>query len=184
MRGRLSFAASNDRPMRFAYADPPYPGFAKALYHMPEVDHPALIASLLDGRYDGFALSTSAKALRDILPLLPATAHVCPWVKPIGVPSTTHGLHTTWEPLIVVGGRELHAVRDFLIAQPARGGGSLIGRKPSAFCAFLFAALGMRPCDVLDDLFPGTGIVSNSWAHLSSQVPGDADSRPASLTPA
>lgn len=60
--------------MTMAYADPPYPGHAKLYrdetgYH-GEVDHRELIASLVD-RYDGWALSTSAEALGDLLPLCP-----------------------------------------------------------------------------------------------------------------
>lgn len=170
--------------MRFAYADPPYPGLARKYYqHEPtyagEVDHAALIASLEASGYDGWALSTSRDALRTVLPLCPEGAKVCPWVKPIGVSSKTRGLHNTWEPLIVVRGRELQpGKRDWLCAQPARGGGSLPGRKPLAFCAFLFDALGMLPGDEFNDLFPGTGVVSRAWAALSPDPRGDASRSP------
>jgi hypothetical protein len=165
--------------MRFAYADPPYPGLARKYYkneptYAGEVDHAALIASLEASGYDGWALSTSRDALRTVLPLCPEGAKVCPWVKPIGTSSRTRGLHNTWEPLIVVRGRELQpGKRDWLCAQPARGGGSLPGRKPLAFCAFLFDALGMLPGDELDDLFPGTGVVSRAWAALSPRTSHD-----------
>lgn len=75
-------------------------------------------------------------------------------MKPIGVPSTTRGKHCTWEPLIVLPGRRLRpGFRDWLCASPARGGGTLIGRKPLAFCAFLFQQLGLLPGDELADLF-------------------------------
>lgn len=158
---------------RFAYADPPYLNLAHYYKNEPsyggEVDHAQLIARLQSGGYAGWALSTSPKALRQLLPLVPEHAHLCPWVKPIGVPPLTYGLHTTWEALIVVGGRKRRpGVRDFLYAQPARKEGTLIGRKPIAFCAFLFDALGMLPGDTLDDLFPGTGIVSRAWAELGA----------------
>lgn len=154
-----------------AYADPPYPRKAWMYRDQPtfagEVDHRHLIASLLE-RYDGWALSTGAYALREILPLCPPTARVCAWVKPIGVSSKTFGIHNTWEPLIVVPGRELQpGKRDWLSAQPARGGGTLIGRKPIAFAAWLFDLLGLLPGDELDDLFPGTGIVSRTWGYFS-----------------
>lgn len=67
--------------MRFAYADPPYPGRAARYYrHEPtfagEVDHVALIASLQASGYDGWALSTAADALRELLPLCPPEARV------------------------------------------------------------------------------------------------------------
>jgi hypothetical protein len=165
--------------MRMAYADPPYPGTARKYYREEptfagEVDHRALVASLMDGGYDGWALSTSSKALRDVLPLCPASARVCPWVKPIGVSRRTFGMHNTWEALIVVGGRQLRpGFRDWLSAHPARSGGILPGRKPIAFCAFLFRCLGMLPGDELADLFPGTGIIGRAWAELSTRSSGD-----------
>lgn len=162
-------------PMHLAYADPPYPGHADLYRDQPdyagEVDHVELVERLQ--QYDGWALSTSAASLREILPLCPPfpRTRVSSWVKPIGVPSTTYGLHSTWEPLIVVPGRALRpGARDWFSAQPARGGGTLPGRKPLAFCAFLFRALGALPGDELDDLFPGTGIVTRAWREYSRGV--------------
>lgn len=166
---------SDGAPRRAAYADPPFPGMARKYYRdeptfAGEVDFPALIASLGDG-FDGWALSTSAKSLRDVLPLCPPSARVCAWVKPHGVASATRGLHNAWEPLIVVPARAMRpGVRDWLSALPARGGGTLPGRKPIAFCAFLFRALGLLPGDELVDKFPGTGIVSAAWAEVTRQA--------------
>lgn len=157
--------------LRFAYADPPYPGKAKECYqHEPtyggEVDHVSLIDRLTTA-YDGWALSTGAYALRQILPLCPPTVRVCAWVKPIGASSLTRGIHNTWEPLIVAPGRRLRpGKRDWLRAMPARGGGDLIGRKPIAFCVWLFELLGMLPGDSFDDLFPGSGIVGTTWRTI------------------
>lgn len=166
--------------MKFAYADPPYPGLAAKYYrkeptYAGEVDHAALIASLKYS-YDGWALSSSARGLREVLPLCPESARVCAWVKPVGASPLTYGLHNTWEPLIVVGGRQLRpGRRDWLRAMPARGGGELPGRKPLAFCAWLFDCLGMLPGDELVDLFPGTGVVGRAWAEVGSRraAPGD-----------
>jgi hypothetical protein len=159
------------QPMTMAYADPPYPGKAGIYKDQPdykgEVDQVELIASLVD-RFDGWALSTSEDSLRFILPLCPPEAHVCPWVKPIGVSRATNGMHNAWEPLIVVPGRELQpGFRDWLSAQPARHGGTLPGRKPIAFCVFLFRCLGLCRGDTLVDLYPGSGIVSQTWAEVS-----------------
>ena len=180
--GALERAA---RPMRVAYADPPYPGFAAHYYageasYAGEVDHPALIARLERDYADGWALSTSAEALRWILPLCPEKGtHLCPWVKPIGASPQTHGLHTAWEALIVVRGRQRQpGFRDYLRAAPARRGGDLPGRKPLAFCAFLFRALGLRAGDELDDLYPGTGIVGRAWAALQASPLEDCDASP------
>lgn len=158
----------------FAYADPPYPGLARKYYrhessYAGEVDHAALIASLRSQRLTGWALSTSPGALALVLPLCPAGARVCAWVKPNGVSSRTWGIHNAWEVVIVAGGRPRRpGVRDWLSAKPARGHGSLMGRKPLAFCAWLFDLLGMQPGDELLDLFPGTGVVTRAWRELSS----------------
>lgn len=174
IRRRRMIDEANDRPKRFAYADPPYPGLAWMYKVEPsyagEVDHAELIASLVD-RYDGWALSTSARALATVLPLCPADARVCAWVKPIGASAATRGIHNTWEPLIVVAGRELRpGKRDWIAAQPARRGGSdLIGRKPEAFCTWMFDLLGMLAGDEFDDLFPGSGIVGRAWGEICRQ---------------
>jgi hypothetical protein len=179
LRRRSCRAATVDAaPGIFIYADPPYPGTSAKYYRdeptfAGEVDYPALIASLR-AAHDrreclGWALSTSARSLRELLPLCPPQARVCAWVKPIGVSPRTYGLHNTWEPLIVVVGRQRRpGKRDWLRAMPARGEGTLPGRKPIAFCAWLFELLGMLPGDTLIDVFPGTGIVSRAWAELSS----------------
>jgi hypothetical protein len=170
-RQRYVAQVLSDSPLRMAYADPPYPGMSRKYYgdqqsYGGEVDHAELLASLVD-RYDGWALSTSASTLQYVLSLCPRGVRVCAWVKPIGVSSKTFGLHNTWEPVIVQPGRSLRpGKRDWLAAQPARSGGALIGRKPIAFCAWLFEALGLLPGDELDDLFPGTGIVGRCWSEV------------------
>lgn len=133
------------------------------------MDHAALIARLEVTGYVGWALSTSSRSLRDVLPLCPPGVRVCAWIKPTGVPTATAGIHSKWEPLIVRGGRQLPPGRaDYLRAQPARGGGTLMGRKPIAFWAWLFGLLGMRPGDTFDDLYPGTGLGSRAWAELGA----------------
>lgn len=173
-------SARNDvtgTPGTFLYADPPYPGLSRKYYRNEptfagEVDFPKLIAALSaahdDGRCLGWALSTSARSLHALLPLCPPTARVCPWVKPHPPSSRTYGLHNTWEPVIVVPGRQRRpGKRDWLLAGAARHGGALPGRKPIAFCVWLFELLGMLPGDRLVDLFPGTGIVTRAWDELS-----------------
>lgn len=73
------------KPMRFAYADPPYIGQAKRHYsHDPlcaEVDHAELIQRLTREFPDGWALSASAPSLATILPLCPSGYRVAVWVK-------------------------------------------------------------------------------------------------------
>ncbi len=160
-----------------AYADPPYPGTARRYYrneptYRGEVDHARLL-SLLE-HFDGWALSTSRKALRALLALCPPEVHVAPWVKPIGVSGRTRGPHNAWEPVIYKPARLVRpGVRDWLSAKPARHGGDLHGRKPEAYVRWVFALLGMAPGDRLVDLFPGTRIFSKVWAQFSSRPPGD-----------
>ena len=170
---------STSTPLRLAYADPPYPGLAKRYYdeeesYAGEVDHGALLEQLR--AFDGWALSTSARALRVVLPLCPPEARVCAWVKPGRLPWARAGVHNRWEPLIVVPARALApGFPDCLQAQPARLGGTMMGRKPIAFCAWLFHLLGAVPgVDALEDLFPGTGIVGRAWEELSSRARSDA----------
>ena len=175
LRRQQATGAAHGQPLIMAYADPPYPGRARRFYGCPEVDHAALVAELERIAPGGWALSTAADALHQVLPLCPPGARVCAWVKPIAPARRTNGLHNTWEPLIVVRGRQKPpGVRDWLRAQPARGGGDLPGRKPLAFCAWLFACLGLEPGDTLIDLFPGTGIIGRAWAELSPEDLRDA----------
>lgn len=181
LRRRRETRASWERGgLRFCYADPPYPGTARKFYrdeptYAGEVDHAKLVAELVAGGWDGWALSTSARALRDVLPLCPAGARVCVWIHQFAPPKGTHGLHACWEPLIVVGGRQAPpGRRDYLVAHAARSGGDLVGRKPIAFWVWLFDCLGMRPGDSLADRFPGTDIGRRAWRELSRMEGGDA----------
>lgn len=184
VRKLLDLEAADGSSKRLVYADPAYPGMAKRYYgneptYAGEVDHEALIAKLVT--YDGWALSTSEKALRDVLPLCPKGVRIGSWTKPIGAAPLTRGPHNCWEPVIYVPARlRRPGVRDHLSAQPARFGGTLVGRKPIAFCTWIFALLGAQPGDSLDDLFPGTGVVGSCWLQVSV---ANCSSRRASQTP-
>jgi hypothetical protein len=176
-----------DTPMRLRYADPPYPGMSRKYYgdqpsYAGEVDHAALL-SRMEG-FDGWALSTSAKTLKYVLSLCPPDVRIAAWGKPHGVSSKTRGAHNAWEPIIYKPARlRQPGFPDFLTALPARGGGTLPGRKPLAFCAFLFRLLGASPVDELDDVFPGTGIVGRAFAEFkraSLSTRGDGPSLKAS----
>lgn len=173
--------------MRFAYADPPYPGQAKRHYgdhpdYGGEVDHAELIARLEADYPDGWALSTGAKWLREILLLCPDDVRVLAWLKTDAPPFTIR-VQYAWEPVILRGGRPYEGgprtVRDTLVA-PSCGvlGGSVgrggvphvIGRKPPRFCRWVFECLGAGPDDELDDLFPGSGAVAREWAAYRDQL--------------
>lgn len=132
-------------------------------------------------------LGDTPEALRDVLPLCPPEARVGAWTKPNGADPRTRGPHNLWEPVIYMPARlRRPGVRNWLSAKPARGGGTLMGRKPLAFCAWLFQLLGASPTDQLDDLFPGTGIVSRAWGQFraSARAVGDTSaSEPDDVSP-
>ena len=169
--------------MVFAYADPPYPG--KAFYYpeKTEVDHVSLLERLRENYPDGWALSTSSKALRDLLPLCPPSVRVCAWFKGPR-PTRSRFALVSWEPLLVVGGRsrQTNVVSDVADALIARGRfrafpGAMIGMKPPTFAEWLFQLLGAAPGDRLDDLFPGSGAISLAWTRYTSVVSAGGDDK-------
>jgi len=160
--------------MRFAYADPPYPGQSRALYadhpdYAGEVDYAALVERLEDEYPDGWALSTSAQALPYVLSLCPCQVRVAAWYKTNAPPiRITRGWIWSWEPIIVCGGRPgRDPVRDALAAGIPNG--SIPGQKPDAFSRWMLNLLGAEQGDRIDDLFPGSGAVSRLLASWSSQ---------------
>ena len=159
--------------MRFAYADPPYPGCAHRYAGGVEVDHAVLVAHLVT--FDGWALSTSSTALRDVLPLCPVGVRVMAWVKPFAAYKRNVSPAYAWEPVIVSPARKAEPglvdqqARDW-IAESITMKKGLTGAKPPHFCEWLFFMLGARPGhgDTLADLFPGTGAVSRAWEKFSA----------------
>lgn len=172
--------------LRLAYADPPYMGQAAKYYrrhadYAGEVDYPALVQRLVEDFPDGWALSLSCKSLQPMLALCPANVRVLAWVK------RQHGmlpgirLQYAWEPVIMRGGRQgphhtgEHTRRDWVQASPegwtfrSRPSTHVTGKKPAAFCYWLFDCLGLQAGDDLVDLFPGTGAVMHAWQQWQAQ---------------
>ncbi len=167
--------------MRFAYADPPYPG--KSFYYRDhpdyagEVDHVALLSSLQV--YDGWALSTSAKALPNILALCVSQGlkvRVAAWFRGVRRTKSAWPLES-WEPVVFAGGRRLvdiHQPADTLIhaarprlTDPER----VIGAKPAMFAYWLFDLLGALPGDEMIDLFPGSRTITRAWdAYCQAKI--------------
>lgn len=158
------------RPMRFAYADPPYLGCG-SLYaaHHPEAlawddpeTHRHLIARLMDEYPDGWAVSLHEPSLRFYLSVVPEAARVASWVKPFAVykPNVTRAW--TWEPVIFYGGRPIPRSaptwHDHVeaVSEPITLRRGLTGAKPAAVCDWILTGLGFQTGDTLDDLFPGT----------------------------
>lgn len=159
------------RGMRFAYADPPYPGMARLYKDQPlhsEVNHPLLVQHLCDEFPDGWALSTASTTLRYVLALCPGDVRVMAWVKPFAVfkPNVNPGY--CWEPVIVRGGRkrtrEQDTVRDW-VSCPITLKRGLVGAKPEGFWAWLLAVLNLTDEDELVDIFPGTGSLERHMAQ-------------------
>jgi hypothetical protein len=172
-------------PRRFAYADPPYPGNARLYVGHPdyagEVDHAELLSRL--ATYDGWALSTSAAALPQVLAEAVAqdlSVRVGAWIRGARPHATARFPVSAWEPVIYVPvpsrvagePRRVDAIAhgvSVLRTLPSR----VIGAKPAAFCRWIFDLVGATPDDELDDLFPGSGIVGRTWALFRGSVAVD-----------
>lgn len=173
-----------ERPMRFAYADPPYPGFAHYYVGHPdyggEVDHRELVSRLQ--AYDGWALSTSAEALPFVLSLLQdVDVSVAAWFRG-GRPGAVKRPRSSWEPVVYAGGRHVVAdtgrVDDALVHRArarTTDPGRVIGAKPAAFAFWMFELLGARPGDTLDDLYPGSGGIGRAWAAFERSARAQDD---------
>lgn len=167
--------------MKFAYADPPYLGCAVRLYgdhHEAAVydtvdGHKTLIDRLVSDYQDGWALSMTSGNLHDLLPLCPKDCRVMAWVKPFAAFKPGVPVAYAWEPVVVMGGRKRPTDRDTVrdwVSAPITMKKGLAGAKPPAFCFWIFDVLGMEKDDQLDDLFPGTGAVTESLAAWRSQI--------------
>jgi len=163
--------------VKVAYADPPYPGQAKRWYvahedYAGEVDHGDLLQRLAG--FDAWALSTSAPALRDVLPLCPENARVGVWYRSNSEHPGNRGTWWwSWEPVIFVSARPpMVATRDFCSHHKEQGflGSTIPGQKPKAVCEWIFRLLGLEPDDELHDLFPGSGAVTRAWESWRNQL--------------
>jgi hypothetical protein len=165
--------------LTMAYADPPYPKQAKKHYNCEEVDHRALIDRLVGEYPDGWALSTSSPALREVLALCPSDVRVAAWVKPFAIFKPGVNPAYAWEPVIFRGGRKRTrkepTVRDWVSCNITLKRG-LSGAKPEGFCLWLFELLGLSAEDTFVDLFPGTRAVSAAWEnYCQRQSPTQLD---------
>ncbi|MEA2232392.1 MAG: hypothetical protein QOD83_2208 [Solirubrobacteraceae bacterium] len=185
---RRAELAATAAPLRLAYADPPYPG-KSGLYrgepgYAGEVDLEELLWRLAS--FDGWALSTSAEALPVVLAVAVARGldvRVAAWMRSAR-PHATARLLNGWEPVVFAGARQLpgsapQAVDALVGVAPRRRStrpGAVIGAKPTDFCCWLFGLLGALPGDSLEDLYPGSGIVSWAWRRWTSQPVSAASS--------
>ena len=170
---------TQDEPMRWAYADPPYPGKA-GLYrdhadYGGEVDHAQLLERLVDEFRGGWVLSTSSERLAGVLALCPPGVRVHAWTKEVRPDRGLALPRNAWEPVLFYGGRlrphDAPQVVNYVHCAPQLRAypGSLIGIKPPAFCWWMFDCIGAQPHDELVDLFVGSGAVSRAWRRWTGQ---------------
>ncbi len=159
--------------LRVAYADPPYVGQAKKQYGRQEVDHAELVSSLVRDYPDGWALSCSSPSLKEILAYCPEDVRVMAWVKPFCSFKPNVNPAYAWEPVIVRGGRkrtrDVETVRDW-VSEPITLQRGLVGVKPRAFCFWLFSVMNLEAGDTLDDLYPGSGAVTEAWEEWQGRL--------------
>lgn len=165
----MATVRAQDRPLTFAYADPPYLGMGRRYADHPDAydwDDPetyrVLIKQMSVDYPAGWALSASSVSLQTLLPMCPDGIRVAAWVKPWAAYKRSVRVAYTWEPVIVCGGRKSSldgagVNRDYL-AEPMTMKKGLTGAKPERFCRWVLDLLGWRPDDTVDDLYPGTGV--------------------------
>jgi hypothetical protein len=163
--------------VRFAYADPPYPGQAKRWYgnhpdYAGEVDHAELIDRLCRDYPDGWALSTSSAALADVLALCPPVL-IAIWHVTNRNLRGNGRWELNWEPLIINGGRQDYGSAPITSATLTAGSPGrddrFPGAKPPAFTRWMLSLLGAGPEDTIDDLYPGSGAVTQAIASWRQQ---------------
>ncbi len=174
--------------MKFAYADPPYLGCCRLYGHFHGDEglcwddlktHESLITRLVTDYPDGWAMSATSSSLRDLLPLCPEDVRVSPWCKSFSAFKKGVRPAYAWEPVVWRGGRnpsnghphappekggKQNTPKDFLwvdegFLAPITMKRGLTGAKSSAVCDWILDLLKVVPGDVVDDLYPGTGIM-------------------------
>lgn len=178
---------AGELPMRFALADPPYPGKSRKWYREHpefggEVDHRELVDRLVAEYPDGWALCTSAEALREVWALCPPATRLCIWSKGAR-PAPSFDPLRAFDAVLISGGRRrpdpvIEELTDVLechyLSRPRSHPDAVPGMKPAAFCEWVFRLLGAAPGDRLDDLFPGSGAVARAWSlYTTGRMPSD-----------
>jgi len=173
--------------VRIGYADPPYIGCAHLYKDHPdyagEVDHAALIERL-ERDYDGWVLHAAATPLSmaTLAPLVAAVpgARWMYWTKGFAAFKRNVPVAYAWESVIVKPARKpvvskRLVMRDWIECSITLRRG-LTGAKPEAVCHWAFEMVAARPDDELDDMFPGTGAVTEAWRTWKGKfaLPEDA----------
>jgi hypothetical protein len=157
--------------LRLAYADPPYVNCAHLYKDQPEyageIDYPVLVKSLYE-EYDGYILHASSPSIPYLVGLLPPeTYRIMAWIKPFAAFKKNVSVAYAWEPVFVKPLRKpvvKHKVimRDWYPCSITMKKG-LTGAKPPKLIRWAFEMVGLEHNDDLVDLYPGTGIVTETW---------------------
>ena len=161
--------------MRFAYADPPYPGQARRHYSQDErcaeVDSEKLVDFLEEQFPDGWALSSHEGGLDILLPICrergwTLTNHQIRmgiWLKPFHIFKPGVNPSYGWEPVLFRGGRkrtrEQPTLKNFLIHNITLKKG-LVGVKPEEVAEWVLDWLNVQAGDEFYDIYPGSGVFS------------------------
>jgi hypothetical protein len=108
--------------------------------------------------------------------MCPDDVRVSAWVKPFHVFKKGVRPAYAWEPVLFRGGRnqghppppkggKATTPRDWHSANITLRKG-LTGTKPESVCRWILDLLGFQPNDELDDLFPGTGVMSRVVSEI------------------
>ena len=159
--------------MKFAYADPPYLGMGKkysSLHSEAEIwdnpkSHTDLVERLSDEYPDGWAVSLSVPSLKLYLSACPSDVRIGTWTKTFHQIRVNVPIQYAWEPVIWRGGRKetpvKPMVRDWYSGRIAMNK-NFYGAKPQDFNLWVLNLLQYRKGDTLDDLFPGSGSMSEA----------------------
>lgn len=138
------------------------------LWDKPET-HQKLVCELEDN-YDGWAIAMSVHSLSTYLNIVETDSRngirVCVWHKPAAVTSGNR-ITNNWEPVLVrvPNGRKGWAsngprISDVMTCNPPRK--NFIGSKPNEWTQWVLDLLGYKETDTVDDLFYGSGAVTQA----------------------
>lgn len=176
--------------MKLAIADPPYLGRAHRYYGIGGYanghgegradEHPAAaewdnperhtrLVRQLQQDYDAWAIAMTIHSIGVYAAAVNLDSRTGyrfgAWVKPRSNPSGSR-IATSWEPVLFHIPQERRRydsgsyVNDHLVT--AAGGAAFMGAKPATWTRWVLDVLGYDPqTDTVDDLFPGSGSVSN-----------------------
>lgn len=170
--------------MKFAYADPPYLGWAskysgmhsEALIWNDPQSHIDLINKLCDEYPDGWAVSLSVPSLSVYLPACPSDIRIAAWTKTFHQIRVNVPIQYAWEPVIWRGGRKdtpvKPMIRDWHSGMTAMKK-NFYGAKPLDFNMWILDLFQYKIGDELIDLFPGSGSMAEAIAQYEIKLKGD-----------